>query len=110
MLLNKSLNQGDVVTFKFVSGEEVIARYQSETLTDYQVTKPITLTPTPNGSIGMIPTVFSGDTSGNLSFNKSAITVVVISKKEFADEYTKATSSIKPASSLDGIVPTPANG
>lgn len=104
MLLNKSLNQGDVVTFKMVSGEEVIARYQSETLTEYQVAKPITLTPTPNGSIGMIPTVFSSDLNSNINLNKSAITATVLTKKEFADEYTKATSSIKPASSLDGII------
>lgn len=104
MLLNKSLNQGDVVTFKLTSGEEVIARFQNETITEYQVTKPISLTPTPNGSIGMVPTVFSADLNSNVNLQKSAVAVVANPRKEFADEYTRATSGIKPASSLEGIV------
>lgn len=104
MLLNKAFNQGDVVTFKMVSGEEVLARYQSETPLEYTITKPISLTPTPNGNIGMVPTVFSADLNTNVNLQKSAVAATATPRKEFADEYIQATTKIKPASSLEGLI------
>lgn len=103
MLLQKPYNQGDVLTFKLTSGEEMVARYQSETATDYQISKPITLTPTPNGSLGMISSVFSAELNSNVNLQKTAVAIIAHSKKEFADEYTRATSGIRPASSLEGL-------
>lgn len=104
MLFQKQFNAGDVLTFRLTSGEEVIARYQGETLTDYQLTKPLTLTPTPNGNLGMITTVFSAElNTSTINLQKTAVAFVAHTKKEFADEYTRATSGIKPASSLEGF-------
>lgn len=105
MLLNKGYNQGDVVTFKLVNGEEVIARYQSETLSEYVVSKPVTLTPTPQGSLGMIPSMFSVELNiVNINLQKNAIAMSALTRKEVSDEYTRGTSGIKPASSMEGII------
>lgn len=104
MLLSKQFNTSDVLTFKLTSGEELIARYQGETATEYQVTKPITLTPTPTGNLGMIATVFSAELNTSINLQKSAVAIVAHTKKEFSDEYTRATSGIKPASNLEGLV------
>lgn len=104
MLLNKAYKANDVLTFKLTSGEEIIARYQAETLTEYQVVKPATLTPTSNGTLGMISTLFSIElNTTTVNLQKTAIAIVAHTKKEFADEYTRATSGIKPASSLEGF-------
>jgi hypothetical protein len=105
MLLNKNYNTGDVVTFKLTNGEEVIARYQSETLTEYQVTKPVILTPTPQGSLGMIPAMFSVELNTvTINLQKSAVAMSTFTRKEVSDEYTRGTSGIKPASSMEGLI------
>lgn len=105
MLLAKSFAQGDVVTFKLTTGEEMIARYQGESLTDYQIMKPVTLTPTPNGGLGMIPSMFSVDLgTSTITLQKNAVAMTALSRKEVSDEYIRGTSGIKPASSLDGII------
>jgi hypothetical protein len=105
MLLNKNYNTGDVITFKLTNGEEVIARYQSETLTEFQITKPVTLTPTPNGSLGMIPSMFSVELNTvTINLQKNAVAMTALTRKEVSDEYTRGTSGIKPASSMEGIL------
>ena len=105
MLLNKSFNQGDVITFKLTNGEEVIARYQSETLNEYQISKPVTLTPTPTGNLGMIPTMFSVELNTvTINLQKSAVAMTALSRKEVSDEYTRGTSGIKPVSSMEGLI------
>lgn len=105
MLLNKTYNNGDVLTFKLVNGEEVIARYQGETLSEYQIVKPVTLTPTPQGSLGMIPSMFSVElNSVTINLQKSAVAMMAPTRKEVSDEYTRGTSGIKPASSMEGLI------
>lgn len=105
MLLNKTYNQGDVITFKLTNGEEVIARYQSETLTEYQVTKPVTLTPTPQGTLGMLPSMFSVELNTvTVNLQKNAVAMAAQTRKEVSDEYTRGTSGIKPASSMEGLL------
>lgn len=106
MLLNKTYNQGDVVTFKLTNGEEMIARYQGETLTEYQVTKPVTLVPNPaSGSLGMIPSMFSVELNTvTINLQKNAVAMSAFARKEVSDEYTRGTSGIKPASSMEGLL------
>jgi len=105
MLLNKTYNQGDVITFKLTNGEELIARYQSETLTEYQITKPVTLTPTPQGSLGMLPCMFSVELNTvTINLQKNAVAMAALTRKDVSDEYTRGTSGIRPASSMEGLI------
>ena len=105
MLFQKGFQTGDVVTFKLTSGEEMIARYQGETMTEYQITKPATLLPTERGTFGFVPSIVSGELNSNtMNLQKTAVVLTVASQKEVADKYTEITSSIKPASSLAGVV------
>jgi hypothetical protein len=105
MLLNKSYNQGDVITFKLTTGEEVIARYEGETLTEYQIKKPVTLAPTPNGNLGMLPSMFSVELNTvTINLQKSAVAMSAQSRKEVSDEYTRGTSGIKPANSINELL------
>jgi hypothetical protein len=105
MLLNKTYTQGDVITFKLTNGEEVIAKYQGETLTEYQITKPVVLTPTPQGSLGMLPSMFSVELNTvTINLQKSAVAMSALTRKEVSDEYIRGTSGIKPASSMEGLL------
>ena len=52
MLINKSKNYDadDVITFRLVTGEEVISRYVSETDSAYTISRPMVLMAGPQGS------------------------------------------------------------
>lgn len=106
MIINKGYAQNDVVTMKLTSGEELIARYMEETDTTYVITKPVSLVPTPQGSLGMVPALFSAEltTGSKINLQKSAVSMHTHCRKDVADEYTRGTSGIKPANSLDGLL------
>lgn len=106
MIIAKPYNTGDVVSFKLVGGEEIISRIGEETEASYKLTKPVSLVATPQGGLGMAPAMYSADLNSNNSIylQKSLVIMHCMSRKEIADEYTRATSSIKPASSLAGVL------
>ena len=103
MLLNKPFNANDIVSFKLTSGEEIVARFNSETLSDYNISKPASLTQTPQGNIALVPTVFSAELNSSVNLQKSVVAMTTLTNKKFSDEYIRATTSIKPASSLEGL-------
>ncbi len=104
MLLNKGYESGTVVTFKLITGEELLARVQDETLIEFKITKPVTLVPTKQGTLAMMPYLLSTDLNTlAISLNKSAVVLHIATNKEVADQYTQAVSGIKPVSSLDGV-------
>ena len=104
MILNKGYQANDVVSFKLTSGEEMLARYVEETDAVFYVTKPVNLVPTPQGSLGMVPAMFSAElNTAKVSLQKSAVALHAPAMKQVADEYVKGTTGIKPASSLIGV-------
>ena len=103
MLVQNKFNNGDIITIKLVTGEEVITRFIEETTNTFIVNKPMVLVPTQKGNFGIMPLVFSGDINTNVPLQKTATIMVTIAKKEVASEYTKEVSGIKLASSLEGI-------
>jgi hypothetical protein len=103
MLLNKPFNVNDIISFRLTTGEEIVARYSSESLTDYIINKPASLTQTPQGNIALMPTLFSAELNSSVTLQKKVVAMVTLTNKKFSDEYTRATSSIKPASSLEGL-------
>lgn len=104
MIINKGYAQNDVVTMKLTSGEELIARYMEETDTTYVITKPVTLVPTPQGSLGMVPALFSAElNTSRISLQKTAVSMHTTCRKDVAEEYIKGTTGIRPASSLMGV-------
>jgi hypothetical protein len=94
MLLNKSLKEGDVVTLKMVSGEEVIARFVEETATGVKVLKPLVLAQGPQG-IGMAPYLFTVHPETNIVINHPAIAVMAAPDKMASDQYLQTTTGIK---------------
>lgn len=92
MLIEKPISDGDVVSIKLVNGEELIARYDSETNESVKITRPLTVSLGPQG-LGMIPFVFLGEKE-TMSLNKSHILVMIPSKKDAADQYMQGTTGI----------------
>jgi hypothetical protein len=94
LIINKGVTNGDVVTIKLTSGEELIARLDNEDATHYTLSKPMVLASTATG-IGMVPYLFTVDHETNIPLNKSTVSVMVGTTKVYADQYMQSTTGIK---------------
>lgn len=92
MLIEKPLATGDVVSLKLLNGDEIIARFESETLDEIKIEKPLALTMS-SGGLGMIPWLFLGD-KNVITLKKSHVFCMVPSKKDAADQYMQGTTGI----------------
>lgn len=93
MLLRKPIEKGSVVTIKLISGEEVIARFESQSDTELVVSKPSVLASNGNG-VGIMPWIMSS-MAGDISLNKSTLIAFTQTDEQIAKSYIEATSSIK---------------
>lgn len=96
MLLEKPKTNGDVVTIKLTSGEEVIARFEEETSTGIKVSKPMMLSVSQQG-VGMMPYMFTVNPDTSIVFNRSAVAVISATDEDFAKQYTTSTTGIQMA-------------
>ena len=93
MLIDKGISAGEVITLKLSSGEEVIAKLIEETVTSYKITKPLVLSMSAKG-VGMIPYLFTVNPSKEININKTQVTVVAPTDKDFATQYIEGTTGI----------------
>lgn len=90
---------GDVVTLKMSSGEELLGCFVSEDAGSYTIDRPVTLSVGPKGGPALTPylmTVNPGNTR-NLKINKALVVCLANTDKELADQYTSALSGIQVA-------------
>ena len=98
MLFEKKFSDGDVVTLKLISGEEVLGRFVSEDMVSITLSKPLTIGMTPKGP-AMAPVLMTVDPDNDLTFNRSSVIVYVKCHKEIANQYIFQTTGIQPVSS-----------
>jgi hypothetical protein len=92
LLINKGFSNGDIVSLKLINGDELIARFESETGDDITIDRPLALTMAREG-LGMIPWMMLGDKSA-ITLKKSHVFAVVSSQKDAADQYMQGTTGI----------------
>lgn len=92
MLFEKPITSGEVVSLKLVNGDEIIARYDSETNDEITITKPLAIHIGPQG-LGMMPWLFLGQKE-TFNLKKNHVFVMIPSKKEAADQYMQGTTGI----------------
>jgi len=92
MLINKGFSSGDVVSIKLINGDEIIAKFESETSDTITISKPLALTMNGQG-LGMIPWIFLGKET-DVTLSKSNTFFVVASKNEAATQYLEGTTGI----------------
>ena len=97
MLFEKKFSEGDVVTLKVISGEEILGRFVSEDMSSITISKPLMIAMTPKGP-AMAPVMITVNPETQLSFNKQAIIVSAMCFKEIADQYIYQTTGIQPVS------------
>lgn len=88
---------GDVVTLKMSSGEEIIGCYMSDDAATYTIDRPVTLSVGPKGGPALTPYLMTVNPAStrNLKINKALVVCIANTDKELADQYTSALSGIQ---------------
>lgn len=94
MLIEKPFSDGDVVSLKLTSGEEVVARFRSDTEQSITIEQPMTLVNTPQG-IGLMPYMFTVEEGQELKLPKSSIVVNTHTRSETASDYLSRTTGLQ---------------
>lgn len=94
LISNKNYQNNDVITFKLVSGEEVIGRFIEETDIAYSISKPMMLIPTPNQGLGLAPVSFSLNPQEKIMLNKHAVSIHGRTVTDLANQYMEKTTGL----------------
>jgi hypothetical protein len=94
MLIDKGVSEGEIVSIKTAGGEELIAKLVEDGSTYYKLSKPMSLSMGPQG-IGMIPFMLTANHDKDLKLQKSIVSAVEATDKQFADAYIQQTTGIK---------------
>ena len=98
MLLEKSkFTEGDIVSFKLTTGDEVIGKYVKEDMTTFTIARPVMLAMTQKGP-AMAPVMMTVNPDNDYSINKSSVIFQGSTVKEIADQYLFQTTGIQPVS------------
>ena len=93
MLINKGMAEGDIITIKLTSGEELVAKLVEENAVSIKVSKPVVLTANQNG-IAMVPYLFTVSQDRHISIAKGTVTVFEQTEAGAAKQFIQATTGI----------------
>ena len=88
---------GKTYTIKLNSGEELIAKVTAVHLGQgcVVVTNPVSIAPTQQGGMQMIPSMFTADIDKEIRINTSSIALYAYTEESISDKYLEATTGIK---------------
>jgi hypothetical protein len=96
MLINKGYSSGDVVSFKLVNGDEIVAKIiEHNSSGDFTITKPCTIIPGPQGGLGMVQSMFSGDINNDVALKSEHVMLHSRTTAEIEKHYLKTTTGIQ---------------
>ena len=93
MLIETPYKNGDTISLKLNSGEEIIARLEEETDKAFKLHKPMVLIAQEQG-LGLAPFMFSVSPNAKFSMQATAVSCVVKTEDEIAKQYTAQTTGI----------------
>jgi len=101
MLVANKYEKDDIVTFKVVNGDELVAKIVEESDEAFTVTKPCTVMPSQQG-IGLLQSLFTSSLEQNVTLDKKHVIMHCPTVKDVQNHYIKTTTGIEPIDS--GIV------
>ncbi len=93
MLFDASYKDGEIVCFKLVNGDEVVAKVVECTQGGWKLNKPCTVMPSPQG-LGLIQTLFSADINKNVELKFEHVMMHAPTLKALEDHYLQTTTGI----------------
>ena len=93
MIIETPYKDGDTVSLKLSSGEEIVARLEKETTKDFTVKKPMVLIAQAEG-LGLAPFMFSVSPDAKFVIQATSVSCIAKTQDEIAKQYTSQTSGI----------------
>ena len=93
MLLEKKYGDGDVISLKLMSGEEVLGKLVKDDMLAFVLSKPVMLTAGAKG-VGLAPYMLTVNPEREFSFNKAAVLSHGPTDQDIAKQYVEQTSGI----------------
>lgn len=97
MLLNKDYDKNDIVTFKLVNGDEIVAKIVELHGDHWVISRPCTIIPSPQG-LGLMQTLFAADVNKEIVLKKEHVMMHCSVVKELETHYLSTTSGIQTVS------------
>jgi hypothetical protein len=102
MLVTNKYDQDDIVTFKIVNGDEIVAKIVEESDDAFTVIKPCTVMPSQQG-LGLLQSLFTSDLNKSITLDKGHVMIHAPTVKNVENHYIQTTTGIAPASA-GGII------
>lgn len=87
------LSKDEIFTFKLNSGEELIGKVKEINDNFIVIEEPVSVAPGPQG-IGLIPSLFTGETRGSARLNTSSIALIANTEENIKMKYVEATTGL----------------
>ena len=94
MLIDKGVTEGEVITLKLTSGEELVAKLVEDGPVYYKLSRPMVIGMGEKGP-GLMPYLFTVHPDKEVKLQKSTVTVAEATDKVFADQFIQSTTGIK---------------
>lgn len=93
MLIDKGVTEGEVITLKLTSGEEIVAKLVEDGAAYYKLKNPQVIGMGPKGP-GLMPYLFTVNPDKEIKLLKTTVTVAEATDKAFADQFIQSTTGI----------------
>lgn len=93
MLISKGFAEGEVVTLKLTSGEELVAKLVEDGPMYYKLKNPQVIGMGPKGP-GLMPYLFTVNPDKEIKLQKSTVTVAEPTDEQFAKQFIESTTGI----------------
>ena len=103
MLLHKQYQKDDIVAFKMVNGDEVVAKIVTTGTDGWSVSRPCTVIPGPQG-IGLMQSLFSADINTDVEIGRQHVMFHGPAVKGMQDHYIQTTTGIQTVSKGSVII------
>jgi hypothetical protein len=101
MLIQKGYSAGDIVCFKIVNGDEIIAKIVEVKDEGFVVNRPCTVIPSQQG-LGLMQSLISADINNNVELKNQHVIMHGTVINDIENHYIRTTTGIQPAKS--GII------
>jgi hypothetical protein len=97
MLLSKGYSAGDIVSFKLVNGDEIVAKIAEVTGTGWKISRPCTVIPSAQG-MALMQSLFSTELNTDIELRADHVMMHSESAKQVQDYYLTTTTGIQTVS------------
>jgi len=94
MLVDKGVAEGEVITFKLTSGEEIVAKLVEDGPVYYKLSRPMVIGMGAQGP-GLMPYLFTIHPDKEIKLAKGTVTVAEATDEQFAKQFLQSTSGIQ---------------